>query len=82
LKNAYVQGGQFDRAIPAVERLLDLAPDEPAHLRDLGLLHYQLNHFGPALQALNRYVLLAGAAPDDPAQHVIAQLHLKIARLN
>ena len=82
LKNAYVQEGQFDRAIPVVERLLDLAPDEPAHLRDLGLLHYQLDHYGPALQALNRYVLIAGAAPDDPAPQVIAQLHRQIARLN
>lgn len=82
LKNAYVQEQQFDRAVPVVERLLDLAPDEPAHLRDLGLLHYQLDHYGPALQALNRYVLIAGAAPDDPVQQVIAHLQIKIAHLN
>ena len=82
LKNAYVQEQQFDRAVPVVERLLDLAPDEPAHLRDLGLLHYQLNHYGPALQALNRYAAIAGAAPDDPVQQVIAHLQIQIARLN
>ena len=82
LKNAYVQEQQFDRAVPVVERLLDLAPDEPAHLHDLGLLHYQLDHYGPALQALNRYVAIAGAAPDDPVQQVIAHLQIQIARLN
>jgi len=82
LKNAYVQEQQFDRAMPVVERLLDLAPDEPAHLRDLGLLHYQLDQYSPALQALNRYVLIAGAALDDPVQQVIAHLQIQIARLN
>jgi regulator of sirC expression with transglutaminase-like and TPR domain len=82
LKNAYVQARQFEQTVPVVERLLDLAPDEPAHLRDLGLLHSQLHHYGPALEALNRYASSAGTAPDDPVQHVIAQLQIQIARLN
>ncbi len=82
LKNAYVQEQQFDQALPVVERLLDVAPDEPAHLRDLGLLHYELKHYGPALQALNHYALIAGLAPDDPVQQVIAHLQIQIARLN
>lgn len=82
LKNAYVQEQQFDQAVPVVERLVDLAPNEPAHLRDLGLLHYQLDHYGPALQALHQYVSIVGAAPDDPAQQVIARLQMQIARLN
>ncbi len=82
LKNAYVQEQQFDQALPVVERLLDLASDEPAHLRDLGLLHFQLNHYGPALETLNRYLLDTGAAPDDPVQQVIAHIQIQIARLN
>src|SRR5512139_2288632 len=82
LKNAYVQEQRFDQAVPVVERLVDLAPDEPAHLRDLGLLHYQLDHYGPALQALHHYVSIVGAAPDDPVQQVIARLQMQIARLN
>ncbi len=82
LKNAYVQEQHFDQAVPVVERLLDLAPDEPVHVRDLGLLHYQLDHYGPALQALHRYVALVGATPDDPVQQVIAHLQIKIAHLN
>ncbi len=82
LKNAYVQEQQFDQALTVVERLLDLAPGEPAHLRDLGLLHFQLNHYGPALEALNRYLLGAGAGPDDPVQQVIAHIQVQIARLN
>ena len=82
LKNAYMQEQRFDRAMLAVERLLDLAPDEPVHVRDLGLLHYQLDQYGPALQALHRYVALTDAAPDDPIQQVIAHLQVQIARLN
>ena len=82
LKNAYVQQQQFAQAIPVVERLLDLAPDDPVQLRDLGLLNYQLNQFGPALQALNHYVSIVGAQPDDPVQQVIANVHTQIARLN
>ena len=82
LKNAYVQEQHFDRAVSVAERLLDLSPDEPAHLRDLGLLHYQLDHYGSALQMLQRYVAIAGVAPDDPVQQVIAHLQIQIARLN
>ena len=82
LKNAYVQQRQFDHAVPVVERLIDLAPDEPAHLRDFGLLHYQLHHYGPAMQALLQYVSIVGAEPDDPARQVIAHLQTQIARLN
>ncbi len=82
LKNAYVQAQRFDQAVAVVERLLDLSPDEPDHLRDLGLLYYQLDHYGPALHALQRYMAIAGAAPDDAIQEVITQLQIQIARLN
>jgi len=82
LKNAYVQEQQFDRAVPVVERLIDLAPADAVHWRDLGLLHYQLDRYGPALQALHQYVSITNAAPDDPVQQVIAQLQVQIARLN
>lgn len=82
LKNAYVQTQQFQQAVPVVERLLDLAPDEPSHLRDLGLLHYQLDQHGPALHALKRYLSIAPAPPDDPVQQVMAHVQVQIARLN
>jgi regulator of sirC expression with transglutaminase-like and TPR domain len=82
LKNAYVQEQRFDRAVNVVERLLDLSPHEPSHLRDLGLLHYQLDHYGPALQALKRYLSIVNAPADDPVQQVIVHLQVQIARLN
>jgi regulator of sirC expression with transglutaminase-like and TPR domain len=82
LKNAYVQEQQLEQAVPVVERLLDLVPDEPTHLRDLGLLHYQLDHYGPALQALQHYVAIVGAASDNPMQQLITHLQMQIARLN
>lgn len=82
LKNAYVQAQHFDRALPVVERLLDLSPEEPTHLRDLGLLHYQLDQYGPARQALNRYLAITAVPADDPIQQVIAHVQVQIARLN
>ena len=83
LKNAYVQEQRFDRAVPVVERLLDLSrPTNPRTCDDLGLLHYQLDHYGPALQTLHRYVAITGVASDDPVQQVIAHLQIQIARLN
>jgi regulator of sirC expression with transglutaminase-like and TPR domain len=82
LKNAYVQAQHIDRAVPVVARLIDLSPDEPAHLRELGLLHYQLDQHGPALHALKRYLSIAAVPPDDPVQQVIAHVQVQIARLN
>jgi regulator of sirC expression with transglutaminase-like and TPR domain len=82
LKNAYVQEQHFNQALSVVERLLDLSPDEPAHLRDLGLLHYQLDQYGPALQMLKRFLSIVNVPADDPVQQVIAHLQVQIARLN
>ncbi len=82
LKNAYVQEQHFDQAVPVVERLLDLAPDDADHWRDLGLLYYQLDKHGSALHALRNYLVLANAPADDPIQQVITHLQIQIARLN
>lgn len=82
LKNAYLHQADFEAALPAVERLIDTQPDEPLHLRDLGLLHYQLNHYGEALPLLNRYVQLDRSPTDDPVRQIIGNIQTHIARLN
>lgn len=82
LKNAYLHQHKFEAAVPPVERLIDLQPDEPAHLRDLGLLHYQLNRYDLALPLLNRYTVLANLPTDDPVRQIIGNIHTHIARLN
>ena len=82
LKNAQVQLGNFDEATDAVERLIDLEPEEAAHERDLGLLHYQQNHYGAALRHLQRYLTMDKAEVSDPICEVIASCQINLARLN
>ncbi len=83
LKNAQLHQGRFDAALPVVERLIDLQPAEAVHVRDLGLLHYQLNHFSEALRHLQRYLVLDNVGPDDPVRQVIGNIQTqRLARLN
>ena len=82
LKNAQLHQGHFDDALPAVERLMDLEPDAAIHVRDLGLLHYQLNHYRTALRHLQRYLVLDNIATDDPVRQVISNIQTYLARLN
>lgn len=82
LKNAQVQQGNFHAAEDAVERLIDLEPNEAAHVRDLGLLHYQQNHYGAALRHLQRYLTMDNADVSDPISEVIASCQTNLARLN
>jgi len=82
LKNAQLHQGHFDDALPAVERLMDIEPDEAIHVRDLGLLHYQLNNYGTALRHLQRYLVLDNVTTDDPVRQVIGNIQTYLARLN
>lgn len=82
LKNAYLHQERFEAALPPVERLLELEPDDPIHTRDFGLLHYQLNHYDQALRALQQYLVLGNAGTDDPVRQIIANIQIHIARLN
>ncbi len=82
LRNAQLHQGHFDDALPAVERLMELEPDEAIHVRDLGLLHYQLNHYSTALRHLQRYLVLDNITTDDPVRQVISNIQTYLARLN
>jgi regulator of sirC expression with transglutaminase-like and TPR domain len=80
LKAIYVQQGDYQRALGAVERLLLLSPEATTEVRDRGLLHSQLGHLEAALDDLQHYLQLALDAPDAAVihRHVAAlqqQLH-------
>jgi regulator of sirC expression with transglutaminase-like and TPR domain len=80
LKAVYVQQGDYQRALSAVERLLLLSPEAMTEVRDRGLLHYQLGHLEAALDDLQHYLQLTPDAPDAAAihRHVAAlQQHLR-----
>jgi regulator of sirC expression with transglutaminase-like and TPR domain len=69
LKQIHLARGEFARALDCVERILALRPDEPAELRDRGLLYARLECFRAAADDLERFLALA---PDDPTAPNIA----------
>lgn len=64
LKGIYIQQRDYRRALNVVERLLLMTPDQPAEVRDYGLLHHQLGNLEAAIDHLERYLQLAAEASD------------------
>jgi regulator of sirC expression with transglutaminase-like and TPR domain len=69
LKQIHLARGEFARALACVDRLLLLRPDDPAELRDRGLLYARLECFRAAASDLERFLALA---PDDASAPAIA----------
>jgi regulator of sirC expression with transglutaminase-like and TPR domain len=65
LKVIYWNDKRFDKALPVVERLVELNPDHSPEYRDRGLANYQLKRYAYALLDLERY--LAGV-PESPEE--------------
>ncbi len=66
LLRIYLDREDGARALGAVELMLVLAPDAPAHLRVRGMLYEQLGRFDAAAADLRRCLELA---PNDPHAH-------------
>jgi len=64
LKTIYLNQGEFDRALDAVQDILVLEPSSLPDLRDRGLLFYRQNRFEEALSDLRKYLMLAHDAED------------------
>lgn len=64
LKGIYINQGQVDKALAAIERILLLFPQAPGELRDRGILYYRLNRLTEARQDLSTYLNLAPDAAD------------------
>ena len=65
LKIIYWNDKRFDKALPVVERLVELNPEHSSEYRDRGLANYQLKRYPYALLDLERY--LAGI-PESPEE--------------
>ena len=82
LKHNYLAGGDLERTLGAVDRILLVSPDEVAELRDRGILFFRLECFSAALHDFERYLTLA---PDDPMAGQIRErlpdLRREVARL-
>jgi len=63
LKHNYLGGGDFTRALAAIDRILVVAPDDAGELRDRGILYHRLECYAAALADFERYLALA---PNDP----------------
>lgn len=83
LKAIYVNRPDDTAALAVVERILALRPDDPAELRDRGMIYENLECFRAAQADLERYLLLAPQAPDaDMVRRRLKDVVDRVARLN
>jgi regulator of sirC expression with transglutaminase-like and TPR domain len=64
LKHHYALAGELDSALQCCERLIQLLPDEPAEVRDRGLLYEALECWDAARTDLRHFLTLC---PEDPS---------------
>jgi regulator of sirC expression with transglutaminase-like and TPR domain len=64
LRNIYLQQEDWHHAQFAVERMVQLQPTVPDHLRDLGVIHFQNGSLSSAVYYYEQYLLRAPQAED------------------
>jgi regulator of sirC expression with transglutaminase-like and TPR domain len=72
LLGIYLNAQLFSKALPILEMILCLQPDEPEWLRSRALVHYHLKNYARAIADLGRYLELVPEAPDR--EGVVQQL--------
>lgn len=64
LRSSYVGAESWAKALIVIEFLRQTQPEEPEHLRDLGLVYYHQQRLPQAAHYLNSYLLRSPNAPD------------------
>lgn len=64
LRAIFVNEQAWDKAVAVIEQLRVVQPDEPEHLRDLGLVYYRQNALPQAAHYLESYMQKAPEADD------------------
>ena len=83
LKGIYREAGKPERMLEVLNRMLLVAPEASAELRDRGFLYQRLECWRPALQDLKDYVGREPGAPDaEEVRAKLAELTTLCARLN
>jgi len=83
LKAIYLNQSAFAAALSMVERILMLQPDEPAEVRDRGIIYHGLECFRAAQADLARYLELLPRARDArKIRERLAEISGRVARLN
>ena len=73
LKGVYVNVGDHDRALAAVERILLLAPTSPGENRTRGVLLARVGRHDEAAEQLEEYLRVAPGAPDGERVHAMVR---------
>lgn len=71
LKMVYLNLESFKKAVATLDKLLILMPQQPQHMRDRGLLHYELQNYDLAQQDLREYLRSHPRAPDNQRIQII-----------
>ncbi|UCH52433.1 MAG: tetratricopeptide repeat protein, partial [Pseudomonadota bacterium] len=83
LKAIYAQQQAWDKVLIALNRMLLIAPDSAAELRDRGELHERLECFRAALEDFRQYLRLQPRASDAfDIRRRLVELDARAARLN
>lgn len=83
LKGIYRERNEPEQQLRILDRMLAVAPQEHAELRDRGLVYYRLEAFRAALADLNAYLEREADAPDaDEVRTKVVELTALCARLN
>jgi regulator of sirC expression with transglutaminase-like and TPR domain len=83
LKGIYSETDKPERLLDVLNRMLVVAPDAAAELRDRGFLYQRLECWRPALEDLTRYLERDPEAADiDEVRSALMELTVRCARLN
>jgi regulator of sirC expression with transglutaminase-like and TPR domain len=83
LKGLYLRDGDFSRAVRVIERLRQLAPDDPLQQRDLGVSLIHAGQPGRAIDHLQAYLRATPQAGDrETVGQMIDQAKAAVARWN
>ena len=83
LKGVYREKDQPERLLAVLNRMIVVAPESAAELRDRGLVYQRLECWRPALQDLAEYLQREPDAPDqDEVRAKMVDLTLRCSRLN
>jgi regulator of sirC expression with transglutaminase-like and TPR domain len=83
LKGVYREKDQPERLLAVLNRMIVVAPESAAELRDRGLVYQRLECWRPALQDLAEYLQREPEATDqDEVRAKMVDLTLRCARLN
>ena len=83
LKGIYAHGGQLEKTLSVINRILLVAPELAEEVRDRGLVYRQLECFRAALTDLQTYLQMEPESEDrDEIRDNVIDLQKIVARLN